>query len=70
MIQEAKEYAVYLLIERGYDGEALQAVVKGMLEAHAIKTITKKHSHKQIRLLACANMHGKIFLQMGQSCLL
>ena len=61
----------FLLTEGGYDGVALQAVLKGMLGAHSNEhnnhTITKKHFWEQIQLLAHANKHGKKLHATGGS---
>ena len=60
-IQEANEYAVYALIEGGYNGCALQALLKAVPEAYIMTAITERHSNERIQLLAKANTHGKEF---------
>ena len=66
-IQEANEYAVYALVEGGYNGTALQALLKAVPEAHTMTGITERHSKERIQLLAKANTHGKKFYATGGS---
>ena len=66
-IQEANDYAVYALIEGGYNGSALQALLKAVPEAHTMTGITERHSKERIQLLAKANTHGKKFYATGGS---
>ncbi len=67
LVQEANEYAVYSLVEAGYDGSQLQALVAvGPADTRA-GPITEWMSKEQIELLALANTHGKEFFAMGGS---
>ena len=66
-IQEANDYTVYVLIEGGYNGSALQALLKAVPEAHDTTSITERHSRERIALLAKANTHGKKFFATGGS---
>ena len=52
---------VYALIEGGYNGSALQALLKAVPEAYTMTAITERHSNERIQLLAKANTHGKEF---------
>jgi hypothetical protein len=52
---------VYALIEGGYNGSALQALLKVVPEAYTMTAITERHSDERIQLLAKANTHGKKF---------
>ncbi len=64
-MQEANEYTVYSLMEAGYDGSQLQAlVVVGPADTWA-GPITEQMSKEQIELLARENTHGKKFFAMG-----
>jgi hypothetical protein len=58
---------VYSLTEGGYNGAALQALLKAVPKAHTMTAITEKHSQEWIRLLAHANTHGKKFYATGGS---
>jgi hypothetical protein len=66
-IQEANNCAVYAMIEGGYNGSALQALLKAVPEAHDMTLITERHSRERIALLAKANTHGKKFFVTGGS---
>ena len=66
-IQEANEYPAYALIEGGYNGSALQALLKVVPEACTMTAITERHSNERIQLLAKANTHGKKFYATGRS---
>jgi len=66
-IQEANEYSVYALVEGGYNGSALQALLKAVPEAYTMTGITERHSKERIELLAKANTHGKKFYATGGS---
>jgi hypothetical protein len=61
LIQEVNEYAVYTLTEGGFNGSALQGLLKVVPEALTLTAITVRHSSKRIMLLAKANIHGKKF---------
>ena len=52
---------MYALIEGGYNGSALQALLKVVPEAYTMTAITERHSNERIQLLAKANTHGKEF---------
>jgi hypothetical protein len=56
-----------MLIEEGYNGSALQALLKAVPEAHDMKLITERHSQERIALLAKANTYGKKFFATGGS---
>jgi hypothetical protein len=67
LMQEANEYAVYLLTEASYDGSALQALVVIKPTKCQMAPITEWMLQERIELLACANTHGKKFFAMGAS---
>ena len=67
LVQEANEYAVYLLTEAGYDGLSLQALVVIKPTKCQMAPITEWMLQERIELLACANTHGKNFFAMGGS---
>jgi hypothetical protein len=66
-VQEANEYAVYLLTEASYNGSALQALVSIWPPDPWIGPITEWLSWEWIELLAHANTHGKKFFATGGS---
>ncbi len=67
-VQEANNYAVYVLTKGGYDGSALQALVAIKPANNCLGgPITEQMSWERIELLACANTHGKKFFAMGGS---
>jgi hypothetical protein len=66
-IQEANEYAVYSLMEAGYDGSALQALISIRPPNPRMGPIMERMSRKRIELLACANTHEKKFFATGGS---
>ena len=66
-VQEANEYAVYLLTEAGYGGSTLHALVTIKPTEHRTAPITERMTQERIELLACANNHGKKFFATGGS---
>jgi hypothetical protein len=54
LIQEANDYAVYALVKGGYNGAALQGLLKGVPKALAMTAITENKMKEQIALLAQA----------------
>ncbi len=66
-VQEANEYAVYLLTEAGYGGSTLHALVTIKPTEHWTAPITEQMTQERIELLACANNHGKKFFATGGS---
>ena len=66
-VQEANEYAVYSLMEAGYDGSQLQALVAVAPADTRAGPITERMSKERIELLARANTHGKKFFATGGS---
>jgi hypothetical protein len=66
-VQEANEYAVYLLTEAGYNGSALQALVSVRPPNPRMGPITERMLRERIELLAHANTHGKKFFAIGGS---
>jgi hypothetical protein len=66
-VQEANEYAVYVLTEAGYDGSALQALVAIQPTESRIGAITERMSRERIKLLSRANTHSKKFFATGGS---
>ena len=58
---------MYALIEGGYNGSALQALLKVVPESHAMTSITERQLRERIALLAKANTHGKKFFATGGS---
>jgi hypothetical protein len=66
-IQEANEYAVYLLTDAGYDGNQLQALVAIKPIELWTAPITERMSQERIELLSRANTHSKKFFVTGGS---
>ena len=66
-VQEANEYACYVLTEGGYNGSVLQALVIIKPTEIEPRKFTECNSKERIVLLARANTHGNKFFVTGGS---
>jgi hypothetical protein len=64
---QANNYAVYALIKGGYNGAALQGLLKAVPKALEMTAITAKKLKERIALLAQATTHRKKFHATGGS---